>query len=223
MGYFVIDWVLFLESMPSLIEGAAFSISIAACSALVGTFGGIVLALMEKSGYSVIQKVAKSYIQIIRGTPMLVQIMFLFYVCPQVGIWMSPIMAAITAMGLNSSAYLSQVIRVGVDSIDPVEWQATQGLGMNNWQTVRYLILPQTWRAILPALGNEATTLLKDSSLASVVGVMELTKAGALIRARTYDAFTSILAVAFVYFVLTLLLQQLFNLLEMRSKKPCSW
>ena len=154
---------------------------------------------------------------------MLVQMMFLFYVAPQLGIWLSPIMAAIVAMGMNSSAYLSQIIRVGFQSIDPIECQAARGLGMSRWQLLKQLIVPQSLRAILPALGNEATTLLKDSSLASVVGVMELTKAGALIRARTYDAFTTIFAVALVYLVLTLALAQIFHYLEKRGSKPCCW
>lgn len=154
---------------------------------------------------------------------MLIQIMFLFYAFPQIGIWMSPLAAAIAAIGMNSSAYLSQIIKVGIKGIDEIEYQAARGLGMNRSQIICKLVIPQTWRAILPALGNEATTLLKDSSLASVVGVVELTKAGAIIRSRTYDAFTSILAVAVIYLVMTLVFQVIFQKFEARGKRPCSW
>jgi polar amino acid transport system permease protein len=219
----MIDWKLFIESMPSLLEGTCFSIFIAFSGACLGVCGGSFLALMEMSSSKIVYSAARFYILSIRGTPMIIQIMFLFYASPQIGLWISPLTAAIVAIGMNSSAYLSQVIRVGIESIDILECQAAKGLGMSRSQIITRLIMPQTWRAILPALGNEATTLLKDSSLASVVGVMELTKAGAIIRSRTYDAFTSILAVAVIYLFLTLILQQIFQQLEVKGKKPCSW
>lgn len=219
----MIEWSLLLESLPSLGFGALFSIFIALASAFLGLCGGSLLAVMQASNLRSLKAVATIYITIMRGSPMLVQIMFLFYVAPQIGIWMSPMAAAILAMGLNSSAYLSQVIRVGFGAVDLIEIEAAKGLGMDRFQILKYLILPQTWRSILPALGNEATTLLKDSSLASVVGVVELTKAGAIIRARTYDAFTSIFAVALVYLILTFIIGQFFAGLEKGSKKPCSW
>lgn len=219
----MIDWNLFIHSIPSLLEGALFSVLIAFCAAFWGTIGGSLLALMQMSPYRSLHYASSTYVQFIRGTPMLVQIMFLFYASPQIGIWMSPLVVAIVAIGMNSSAYLSQIIRVGIEGVDPIELQAAKGLGMGQWQIIRHLIMPQTWRAILPALGNEGTTLLKDSSLASVVGVMELTKAGAIIRSRTYDAFTSILAVAAIYLLLTLALQHFFQRIESKGKKPCSW
>lgn len=200
-----------------------YSLLIALCSSILGVVGGTALAWMQLSYHRVLRAVAKIYIFIIRGSPMLVQIMFLFYVCPQVGIHMSPIIAAITAMGLNSSAYLSQVIRVGVQSIDPLELEAAQGIGMTRAKVLSHVVAPQTWRAILPALGNEITTLIKDSSLASVVGVVELTKVGAIIRARSYDAFSSIVAIALVYLILTLIFQKVIHSIEIREKKPCSW
>lgn len=219
----MIDWNLFIESMPSLLKGTGFSVFIALSGACLGTWGGSFLALMEMSSSKIVRSAGRFYVLSIRGTPMIIQIMFLFYASPQIGLWMSPLTAAIVAIGMNSSAYLSQVIRVGIQGVDIVECQAAKGLGMSRLQIITRLIMPQTWRAILPALGNEATTLLKDSSLASVVGVMELTKAGAIIRSRTYDAFTSILAVALIYLFLTLILQQIFRQLEVKGKKPCFW
>jgi His/Glu/Gln/Arg/opine family amino acid ABC transporter permease subunit len=219
----MIDWDLFIASMPSLMHGALFSLLIAFCAAFLGTLGGSSLALMQMSSFPALRYSALGYVHLIRGTPMLVQIMFLFYASPQIGLWLSPIAAAILAIGMNSSAYLSQIIRIGIEGVDPLERQAARGLGMNRLQIITRIILPQTWRSILPALGNEATTLLKDSSLASVVGVMELTKVGAMIRSRTYDAFTSILAVAFIYLILTLILQKIVQIIEQKGKRPCSW
>jgi polar amino acid transport system permease protein len=218
----MINWTLLIESLPGLLKGALVNINIAFFSLILGSILSIFLALMEESKRLILRRFSFFYSTIFRGTPMIVQIMFVFYGLPQLGIHLSPLVSVILAIGLNSAAYLSQVIRSGLKGISKMQYHSAKSLGMTTWQSYRYIIFPQCIRNILPALGNEGVTLLKDSSLASVVGVVEIVKLGAIIRGRTFEAFTVLLAVALVYLLMTTLLSLFIKTLEKRSEKPCS-
>lgn len=212
----MIDGQLILESLPSLISGAWVSLQIAFFATWIGLTLGIVLGFAERSQKKILRYSATTYATLFRGTPMLVQILFVYYVLPQFGIRISPFWAATLAIGLNSGAYISQIVRSGISSVQKGQWEAAHTLGLSRWQTVRYIIFPQALRIALPGLGNEWITLVKDSSLASIIGVMELSKEGSVIRSRTYDAFSILLAVSCIYLILTTTLSCIVRNLEKR-------
>ena len=217
----MIDFDLIIQSMPSLLHGALLSLQIAAMAGFLGLLLGVPLAFCEQSPSLFVRAVVWMYVSLFRGTPMLVQILFVYYVLPQFGVMIPPIWAAILAIGLNSSAYISQIVRSGINAVSYGQVEAAYTLGMTPFATKRYIVFPQAFRAALPALGNELVTLVKDSSLASIIGVMELSKEGSIIRSRTYDAFSILLAVSCIYLVMTALLSLSVTLYEARSKKQC--
>lgn len=149
---------------------------------------------------------------------MLVQILFVYYVLPQFGLKIPPFWAATLAIGLNSSAYISQIVRSGILAIPKGQLEAAHTLGLTKWMSLRYIVFPQALRVALPGLGNELITLVKDSSLASIIGVMELSKEGSIIRSRTYDAFSILIAVSIIYLILTAALSYGIKLFEKRLK-----
>ncbi len=212
----MIDYQLIVDSLPSLLSGAWVSLQIAFFATWIGLTLGVLLGFAERSRKKLLRYSATTYATLFRGTPMLVQILFVYYVLPQFGIRISPFWAATLAIGLNSGAYISQIVRAGINSVQKGQWEAAHTLGLSRWQTVRYIIFPQALRIALPGLGNEWITLVKDSSLASIIGVMELSKEGSVIRSRTYDAFSILLAVSCIYLVLTTTLSFIVRSLEKR-------
>ncbi len=216
-----IDVQLLAESIPQLLHGASVTLQIAALSACIGIVLGVPLAFMQNSRSLILRAFVWSYVGLFRGTPMLVQVLFIYYVLPQVGVDIPPLFSCIAAMGLNSSAYISQIVQTGISAIPVGQVEAACTLGMSPFDIKRYIIFPQALRISLPALGNELITLIKDSSLASVIGVVELSKEGSIIRSRTYDAFSILLGVSVIYLIMTTLLSYVLSLYEARSKMPC--
>lgn len=212
----MINISLLKDSLASLFSGALVSLEITFFSLIIGTIGGTLLALMLLYGNKPVRIVGHVYVTIIRGTPMLIQLITLFYVLPHFGIVLSPFWSAILAIGLNSVAYVSQIIRAGIQAVGSGQIEAAQTLGFSPVQIVRLIILPQALRAIFPALGNEFIMLIKDSSLASIIGVTELTHQGSIIMSRTYDALTVYAGVALIYLVMTSTASLLLHILEQR-------
>lgn len=212
----MINFQLLIESLPALFSGAIMTLKIAAASCLLGIILGTVLGILQSGKSSVVRALIMVYVTIMRGTPMLIQIYIVRYLLPQVGINVPMFFAAVLAIGLNSAAYVSQIIKLGIDAVSKGQKEAAKVLGFSDWQIMRFIVLPQAVRTVLPALGNELVTLVKDSSLASVIGVVELTKAGSLIRSVTYDVFTSFAAVGFIYLIITSLISVGVNYLERR-------
>lgn len=214
----MIDFNLIWESLPNLYQGTLISLQITFIAALIGMSLGSFLGLTEMSSLKIVRFFVRIYVTLIRGTPTLVQILFIFYVLPQLGILIAPFWAASLAIGLNSSAYVSQIIRSGVNAVPKGEIEAARTLGFSNVQTMVHIIFPQAFRMTLPTLGNELITLVKDSSLASIIGVMELTKEASVIRSRTYDAFSILLAISIIYLLLTATLSFGIKYFEKRIK-----
>jgi polar amino acid transport system permease protein len=209
----MIDWPLVQHSLPALFKGACVSLQITSVTICIGFIMGSVLAFMQASKA---KNLVTAYVTLFRGTPMLVQILFVFYVLPQFGLMISPFWAASLAIGLNSAAYVSQIVRSGINAVSKGQFEAAYVLGFSRFQTMRFIVYPQALKAALPSLANELITLVKDSSLASIIGVMELSKEGSLIRSSTYDAFSILLSVAFIYLCLTTVLSFLMKILEKR-------
>ena len=205
-------------SLSYLLRGAWVSLHLAALACFIGLSIGILIAMMQISKNKLLSILSTIYVTIIRGTPMLVQIFVFFYVFPYLGITLSPYWSAVFAIGVNSGAYLSQVIRSGILSIGKGQWEAAQVSGFSRWQTLRYIILPQAFVFALPALGNEFITLIKDSSLASTIGVVELVKEGDLIISRTYKVIPVYLMITLIYLTMTSLLALALSQLEKRMK-----
>jgi His/Glu/Gln/Arg/opine family amino acid ABC transporter permease subunit len=209
----MIDFTLILDSLPALLKGAAISLQIASLSASIGLSLGLFLGIVE-SRQTYLSLFVRVFVTLFRGTPMLVQILFVFYVLPQFGIAIAPFWAASLAIGLNSSAYISQIVRAGIQAVPKGQIEAAQTLGLSATMTMRAIVLPQAFRIALPTLGNELITLLKDSSLASIIGVMELSKSASIIRSYTYDAFSVLFAIALIYLLMTFTISVVIRKLE---------
>ena len=163
-------------------------------------------------------KPAKLYITVIRGTPVVVQLLIINFVIFS-SVFVDTVLVAIIAFGLNSAAYVAEVFRSGIMSIDAGQMEAGRSLGLTYNQTMWRIIMPQAVKNVLPALGNEMITLLKETSVAGYIALQDLTKGGDIIRSRTYSAFLPLLAVAAIYLVLVLILQALVGRLERRLAK----
>ena len=214
----MIDYLLIWNSLPALLQGAVITTQIALIATIIGVVLGSIFGVAEASKSGFLRFVIGIYVTLFRGTPMLVQILFIYYVLPQFGLLIPPFWAASVAIGLNSAAYISQVVRSGISAVPKTQIEASQSLGAPPLKTMWLVVLPQAFRIVFPALGNELITLVKDSSLASVIGVMELSKEGSVIRSRTYDAFSILLAVSLIYLGLTAGLSFCFKKYEKRDK-----
>ena len=214
------DLSLILNSLPLLIRGAGVTLEITALAVGLGLVLGLIAALAQLSNFSPLKWLAKIYVDFIRGTPLLVQIFIIYFALPAIlGRRIDPFVAAVAACSINSGAYIAEIFRAGIQSIEIGQMRAGLSLGMNWSQTMRYIILPQAFKRIIPPLGNEFIAMLKDSSLVSVIGFEELTRSGQLIIAETYGSLEIWTAVAMLFLLMTLTITQLIALLERRYKK----
>ena len=212
------NFELIQQAFPLLLLGAGVTIEITAGSVAIGLIIGLIIGILRIGQIRVLRIIATIYADCIRGTPLLVQIFLIYFALPMIsGHRVDPFLAAVTACGINSGAYVSEIIRAGIQSIDIGQMEAGRSLGLTWWQTMYHIILPQALRNILPPLGNEFIAMLKDSSLVSVIGFEELTRRGQLIIAQTYGSFEIWLTVAFLYLVMTLAISRLVSFLERRK------
>ena len=210
-----VNFDLMKSAFPLLIAGAGITIEITALSVFFGLLIGVVVALVRMSDFKPLRWLGNVYVDFIRGTPLLIQIFLVYFALPSIiGHRVDAFFAAISACSINSGAYVAEVFRGGIQSIDVGQMEAGRSLGMTWWQTMRYIILPQAFKRIIPPLGNEFIAMLKDSSLVSVIGFEELTRRGQLIIARTYASFEIWMAVAIIYLILTFTVARLTGLLE---------
>ena len=210
-----VNFDLMKNAFPLLVAGAGITIEITALSVFFGMLIGIIVALVRMSDFKILRWLGNVYVDFIRGTPLLIQIFLVYFALPSIiGHRVDAFFAAISACSINSGAYVAEVFRGGIQSIDVGQMEAGRSLGMTWWQTMRYSILPQAFKRIIPPLGNEFIAMLKDSSLVSVIGFEELTRRGQLIIARTYASFEIWMAVAIIYLILTFTVARLTGLLE---------
>ena len=211
------DFILILNSFPHLVAGAGVTIEITAIAVGLGFIFGLITSVCRLSGVKVLQVIAVCYVNIIRGTPMLVQIFLIYFALPMViGERINPFVAAVAACSINSGAYVSEIFRAGIQSVDKGQMEAGRSLGLSWMQTMRYVILPQAFKHVIPPLGNEFISMTKETSLVSVIGFEELTRRGQLIIAKTYGSFEIWLTVAAIYLVMTLTIARLVSYLERR-------
>jgi His/Glu/Gln/Arg/opine family amino acid ABC transporter permease subunit len=211
----MIDTAFIQEALPRLFSGAWVTMQIAVLGSLIGFAGGIILGILQSGQSKLARFLVLVYVTIIRGTPMLLQIMFFSLVFT----FLAPFWAAIIAIGINSSAYISQVVKSGIASVSKGQIEAAKTLGLSNYDITRYIVLPQALSIVLPALSSEFITLIKDSALASIIGVTELFKQGEIIKSRTYKAILVYILVGLFYLVITSVVSVIFIKLEHYYKK----
>lgn len=211
------DFELIQRALPILLMGAGVTIEITAFSVAIGFFIGLFVGIARISQFKILRIMAAVYADCIRGTPLLVQIFLIYFALPMaIGQRVEPFIAAVAACGINSGAYVSEIFRAGIQAIDVGQMEAGRSLGLTWWQAMRFIILPQAFKNILPPLGNEFIAMLKDSSLVSVIGFEELTRRGQLIIAQTYGSFEIWMTVAVLYLIMTMAISRIVAFLEKR-------
>ena len=211
------DFSLIWNSLPLLLAGAGVTIEITAIAVGLGFVFGLITSVCRLSGVKILNILAVCYVNIIRGTPLLVQIFLIYFALPMIiGERINPFVAAVAACSVNSGAYVAEIFRAGIQSVDKGQMEAGRSLGLSWMQTMRYIILPQAFKHGIPPLGNEFISMTKETSLVSVIGFEELTRRGQLIIAKTYGSFEIWLTVAFIYLVMTFTIAQLVSYLERR-------
>lgn len=214
-----------------LVDGLGATLIITLLSGVMGTIIGVVIAMVRSTYdktaegarktfgrfiFTIIDRICRVYLTVLRGTPVVVQLMIIYFV---IFAWSdNGIMVAALAFGLNSGAYVAEIVRGGIMSIDNGQFEAGRSLGFNYVQTMRFIVIPQVIKNVLPSLANEFIALLKETSVAGYVAVQDLTKAGDIIRSRTYSPFLPLLAVAAIYLALVMFFSWLVSKLERRLR-----
>lgn len=218
--HFTFDWQAAFNSIPDLLSGLPMTLLISACGVSLGMVLGVSFGLLRLSRYFIIRYLSISYIEIFRGSPVLVQVLFIFYGMPAIlGYPIPPLIAAISCIALNSGAYISEVVRGGISSIDYGQTEAAFSLGLGPVQTFNNIIWPQALRRMAPALGNQAISSIKDTSLFSIIGIGEMVRQGQVYIAATFNALEVYLMIGLIYLIITLSLSFLINLYERSQSK----
>ncbi len=214
---FQFEPAVMLETLPRLIPGAKLTIIITLGGLFFGFILGALFGLMKISRNVFFRKLADAYVETIRGTPLIVQVMFLYFGVPMaLGIRIPPIAAGIIAISVNSGAYIAEIVRGAVQSINPGQMEAGRSIGLTRLQAMRYVVWPQAFKRMIPPLGNQFIISLKDTSLLVVIGVAELTRVGQEIIAVNFRAFEVWLTVGIAYLMMTLTISKLLRITEAR-------
>ncbi len=228
MTFFVNVWTTLEKYYRFFLEGVQNTLIIAFFTVLFGTLLGILMAMAKLSGIKPLKWLATAYIEFFRGTPLMVQLMFIFYGLPMIGVSFPDVpfienfqrfAAGIVAMSLNSCAYVAEVIRSGIQAVDVGQMEAARSLGFKKSQSMTLVILPQAIRNILPALGNEFVTVIKESSIVSVIGIADLMFRTNGVKAKNYKTLECLFIAAMIYFVLTFVSSRLISLMERRLRR----
>ncbi|MFL9866573.1 amino acid ABC transporter permease [Paraburkholderia fungorum] len=193
-----------IEFLPILLKGAIVTIEITFCSFILSTLLGLALALMRVSQNRVVSNAAATFINVIRGLPIIVQLFYIYFVLPDLGVQLSAFQAGFIGLGVAYSVYQAENFRAGIQAIDHGQIEAAQSIGMRGAMIMRRVVLPQAFRIALPPYGNTLVMMLKDSSLASTITVAEMTRAGQLIASSTFQNMTVFTLVALLYLALSL-------------------
>lgn len=208
----------FAKYVPFYISGTGYTIFLAFVGVLFGSIGGSLLAFMKLSKNKILKVIAAVYIEYVRGTPLLVQIFIVYFGTGVLGLDLSKVTAGCIALALNSAAYVAEIIRAGINAVNKGQLEAARSLGMNQMQAMRFIVFPQAIKNILPALGNEFVTVIKESSVVSVIGVSELILQTGVVQGASFKPFLPYVIVSLIYFVLTFALSRLLGVAERRMK-----
>lgn len=205
-----------------IVDGLKITLIVTIFAVLIGIFLGFLIAIVrtthDKTGkLKILNAICKVYLTVIRGTPVVVQLMIIYFIIFG-SVDISKVLVAIIAFGINSGAYVAEIFRSGIMSIDNGQFEAGRSLGFNYAQTMMYIIMPQAFKNVLPTLCNEFISLLKETSVSGYIALQDLTKGGDIIRSRTYDAFMPLIAVALIYLAMVMIFTKLVSLLERRLR-----
>lgn len=210
------DFEYMKSLVPILGLGAVTTVELTVLSVILGTMLGLLLALMKISSNQLISKIAGFYIYVMRGTPLLLQLFAIYYGGPSLGINLPPFVAAVIGMSANSAAYVAEIIRAGIQSIDKGQMEAAKALGMTYGQAMRRVIFPQAYRRLIPPMGNEFIALLKDSSLVSTIAMVELMRVAQQMYANSFRPIEVFTVAGMYYLLLTSVFTLIFGRLERR-------
>ena len=216
MNFLELTWSI----IPKLLEGTAVTIELTVIAIVIGVLMGIPVALGRVYGNKSIYAFCTFFVEIIRGTPLLTQLFILYFGLPSIGIMLSPFLAAIIGMGINSAAYQAEYFRGAIQSVKKEQLIAAHSLGMKQNQAIRYIVLPQMFRLVIPSWSNELIYLLKYSSMAYMIQAPEIMSQGRLIASRNFRTFEVFIVVALIYLILVLILSKVLDLLERRLSIP---
>ncbi|AQS60493.1 nickel transporter [Desulforamulus ferrireducens] len=211
---------IWAAALPVLLKGLELTIELTTLAVLFGCIIGLFVALGKMSRMLLLKIPSIIYVEFFRGSPLLVQIFLVYFGLPQlVGHPLDPFWSSVAVLSLNSGAYCAEIFRAGIQSIERGQMEAARSLGMSHTQAMRYVILPQAFKRVIPPLGNEFIAMMKDTSLVSVIGLVELARSGQLIISTTYTAIEIWFLVAIFYIVMTVLISEFFvNRMERRLK-----
>ena len=203
-------------------DGLKITLLVTVFAVLIGVVLGFLIAIVrtthDKTGkLKILNAIFKVYLTVIRGTPVVVQLMIIYFIIFG-SVDISKVVVAIVAFGINSGAYVAEIFRSGIMSIDNGQFEAGRSLGFNYAQTMMYIVMPQAFKNVLPTLCNEFISLLKETSVSGYIALQDLTKGGDIIRSRTYDAFMPLIAVALIYLAMVMIFTKLVSLLERRLR-----
>lgn len=209
-------WELFLRSLPLLQQAVVMTLGLGLGAFVLGGLLGMAIALLRLSKLRILRSLAFAYVSVFRGTPLLVQILLIYFGLPHYGIVLSPIPSALLALTLFSAAYLSEIFRAGISSVDSGQWEAAESMSMGYWTCLQRIILPQAFRIALPPMGSRLIALIKDTSLASTITVMEMTRVAEQVGAATFRYMEMFLMIGAIYWVINQVLTILQTWLEGR-------
>lgn len=217
----------YLQGVAVAARGIPTTLLISLVAVLIGLIIGLLVAMAKMSRFKALRGAATVYVDILRGTPLLVQVLILAYGVPQIinelfGVsfhWEIKILIGFIACGINSSAYMAEIIRSGLQAVDAGQTEAARSLGLNKKQTMRYVIIPQAFKIIIPALGNEFIALIKETAILSVAGIVEITRRGQLWASQSFLSFQAYIGVAVIYLIMTLTLSRIVAYLERRMSQ----
>ncbi|WP_405099789.1 amino acid ABC transporter permease [Oceanobacillus sp. FSL H7-0719] len=213
------DAELAIKSLPFVLEGMPMTVGITIIGMVIGLILGLLLALARESKYLLLRWPTRVYISFMRGTPMLVFLFILYFGLPVIGIEFTALTAAIIGFGLNSAAYIAEIDRAALNSVDKGQWEGAKALNIPYWTTLRRIILPQAIRTAIPPTTNVMMDMLKATSLAAVITVPELFQKTQIVAGREFDAMTMYILVAFIYWPLCILIGMLQEYLEKRYSR----
>lgn len=217
------EWLLFFQSvLPGFLQGALVTLELTAAGLGMGMLLGLLAALGRVYGGTWVRRLAVGYIELFRGTPILVQLFLIYYGLPGLGITFSRLTSAFLAMALNSGAYQAEYLRGAILCIGEGQMMAGRAIGMSRMNTIRYIILPQALRLVIPAWSNEPISLLKTTAVVFLIAVPDLMTRAKAVAVQTYDPISSYLAVAVVYLAMGFILSEFLKLLERRTRTPGS-
>ena len=212
-------WDILITKFPAFMEGVEITLQLAFFTVLFGSLLGLVVAVCRRTRLLPLRWLMNAYVAFIRGTPLLVQVLLVVYGLPQLGIRFPRMTLCIIALVINSGAYMAELIRAGLQSVEKGQVEAAESLGMSSGQTMLYIILPQAVKVTPPAMGNEFVAIIKESSILYAVGVYELTYQAYKLASVNYYYIETMIVAALIYFVLTYVATKLLGLLERRMRR----